>query len=101
MFMLVSSVTTEWRLTVGRTLLSAFLFFVGGYMAQQSSGGAPAGAPGQGSTRLGNFSVSLAVKDLAKSRDFYERLGFHVWGGDEAKRWLIMQNETATIGLFQ
>lgn len=50
--------------------------------------------------RLGNFSVSLAVKDLARSREFYEGLGFHVIHGDQ-KRWLILQNETATIGLFQ
>ena len=51
--------------------------------------------------RLGNFSVSLAVKDIAKSRAFYEKLGFRVFGGDQAKNWLILQNETATIGLFQ
>ena len=51
--------------------------------------------------RLGNFSISLAVKDIAKSRAFYEKLGFAVFGGDQAKNWLILQNETATIGLFQ
>lgn len=51
--------------------------------------------------RLGNFSVSLAVKDLAASRAFYEKLGFRVKGGDAAKNWLILQNDTATIGLFQ
>ena len=26
--------------------------------------------------RLGNFSISLTVKDLAASREFYEKLGF-------------------------
>ena len=51
--------------------------------------------------RLGNFSVSLAVKDIAASRAFYEKLGFKTLGGDQAKGWLILQNETATIGLFQ
>ena len=51
--------------------------------------------------RLGNFSVSLAVKDIAASRAFYEKLGFQVIGGDQAKKWLILQNETSTIGLFQ
>lgn len=51
--------------------------------------------------RLGNFSVSLTVKDIAASRAFYEKLGFHVKSGDQAKNWLVMQNETATIGLFQ
>lgn len=51
--------------------------------------------------RLGNFSVSLTVRDLAASRAFYEKLGFKAFGGDEAQNWLIMQNESATIGLFQ
>lgn len=51
--------------------------------------------------RLGNFSVSLAVKDIAASKAFYEKLGFRVIGGNQAQNWLILQNETATIGLFQ
>lgn len=51
--------------------------------------------------RLGNFSVSLAVKDIGASRAFYEKLGFSVIGGEQALNWLILQNETATIGLFQ
>ena len=45
--------------------------------------------------------MSLAVKDLATSRDFYEKLGFTVWGGDPTQNWLILQNGSATIGLFQ
>ena len=56
---------------------------------------------GDAHLRLGNFSVSLTVKDIAASRAFYEKLGFRVFGGDQAKNWLILQNETATIGLFQ
>jgi len=51
--------------------------------------------------RLGNFSVSLAVKDIGASRAFYEKLGFKVITGNQAKNWLILQNETSTIGLFQ
>lgn len=51
--------------------------------------------------RLGNFSVSLAVRDIAASRAFYEKLGFRPIGGDQAQNWLILQNETSTIGLFQ
>ncbi len=51
--------------------------------------------------RLGNFSVSLAVRDIAASRSFYESLGFWAIGGDQAKNWLILQSETSTIGLFQ
>jgi catechol 2,3-dioxygenase-like lactoylglutathione lyase family enzyme len=50
--------------------------------------------------RLGNFSVSLAVKDLGRSRTFYEKLGFRVIGGN-GSNWQILQNDTATIGLFQ
>lgn len=51
--------------------------------------------------QLGNFSVSLAVKDIAVSRAFYERLGFTVWGGDQAQNWLILKNGSTVIGLFQ
>jgi len=50
---------------------------------------------------LGAFSVSLAVKDLAASRAFYERLGFAVVGGAQEQNWLIVRNGTTTIGLFQ
>lgn len=50
---------------------------------------------------LGAFSVSLAVKDLAASRSFYEALGFQKTGGDSDQGWLILKNGTALIGLFQ
>ena len=51
---------------------------------------------------LGNFSVSLAVKDLAASRAFYEKLGFTVFFGEASQKWLIMKNGPhAIIGLFQ
>ena len=60
----------------------------------------PASAPAAG-FQLGNFSVSLAVKDLDASRAFYENMGFHVFGGDAAQGWLILQNDTATIGIFK
>ena len=50
---------------------------------------------------LGAFSVSLAVKDIEASRDFYTKLGFTVIGGDQTENWLILQNGAATIGLFQ
>jgi catechol 2,3-dioxygenase-like lactoylglutathione lyase family enzyme len=63
----------------------------------------PGADQGAGDTpmRLGNFSVSLAVKDLGASRAFYERLGFRAIGGEPERNWLILQNETSTIGLFQ
>ena len=51
--------------------------------------------------QLGNFSISLAVKDLAVSKAFYEKLGFTVFGGDQSQNWLIMKNGDTNIGLFQ
>jgi predicted enzyme related to lactoylglutathione lyase len=50
---------------------------------------------------LGNFSVSLAVKDIEASKLFYEKLGFTVFGGDQSQGWLIMKNGHQNIGLFQ
>jgi len=50
---------------------------------------------------LGNFSVSLAVKDIETSKLFYEKLGFTVFMGDQAQNWLIMKNGDHVIGLFQ
>ena len=51
--------------------------------------------------QLGNFSISLAVKDIAASRAFYEKLGFKVFGGDATQNWLILKNGDHVIGLFQ
>lgn len=51
--------------------------------------------------RLGAFSVSLTVKDINKSKEFYEKLGFEALGGDIAQNWLILKNENCVIGLFQ
>lgn len=50
---------------------------------------------------LGAFSVSLAVQDIEASKCFYEKLGFTIFGGDQAQNWLIMKNGQHTIGLFQ
>ena len=50
---------------------------------------------------LGNFSVSLAVKDLAASHTFYKNLGFEVIGGDATQNWLILRNGSAIVDLFQ
>lgn len=50
---------------------------------------------------LGAFSVSLAVKDLARSKAFYEALGFDSLGGDPSHGYLIMKNGDHVIGLFQ
>ena len=50
---------------------------------------------------LGAFSVSLAVENIEASREFYEKLGFEVFGGDASQNWLIMKNGDHAIGLVQ
>ncbi|WP_456274850.1 VOC family protein [Bacillus sp. AK031] len=50
---------------------------------------------------LGAFSVSLSVKDIHRSKEFYEKLGFEAGGGDINQNWLIMRNGQTVIGLFQ
>nr|WP_144923239.1 VOC family protein [Paenibacillus bovis] len=51
--------------------------------------------------KLGAFSVSLNVKDIHKSKEFYSKLGFVELGGDISQNWLILKNENCIIGLFQ
>lgn len=51
--------------------------------------------------KLGAFSISLNVKDIQSSKEFYEKLGFQVLGGDINQNWQIMKNEHCLIGLFQ
>lgn len=51
--------------------------------------------------QLGAFSVSLNVKDLLKSKEFYEKLGFSVFGGAVEQNYLIMKNGDSLIGIFQ
>ncbi len=50
---------------------------------------------------LGAFSISLAVRDIQASKDFYEKFGFKVFAGDASKNWLILKNGAHAIGLFQ
>jgi catechol 2,3-dioxygenase-like lactoylglutathione lyase family enzyme len=51
--------------------------------------------------KLGAFSISLSVKDLETSKEFYENLGFTTLGGGMEQNYLIMKNENSLIGLFQ
>ena len=51
--------------------------------------------------KLGAFSISLAVKNILISKEFYETLGFKVFAGDIEKNYLIMKNGNAIVGLFQ
>ncbi|MCF2871287.1 VOC family protein [Octadecabacter sp. G9-8] len=50
---------------------------------------------------LGAFSISLPVKDLAKSIAFYEDLGFSHFGGTVEHNYAIMTSGDTLIGLFQ
>ena len=50
---------------------------------------------------LGNFSQSLAVKDIAASKEFYQKLGFDIFHDQSEKGWAIMKNGQSVIGLFQ
>lgn len=51
--------------------------------------------------KLGAFSISLTVKDIHKSKEFYEKLGFTYKGGNIDQNWIVLKNENAIIGLFQ
>jgi catechol 2,3-dioxygenase-like lactoylglutathione lyase family enzyme len=62
----------------------------------------PAGQAGkQSGTELGNFSVSLTVRDINASKAFYEKLGFVQVAGNLSQKWVIMKNGSTKIGLFQ
>ena len=52
---------------------------------------------------LGQFSVSLTVKDITKSKVFYEMLGFIAKPecGSIADKWLVMQKGSTVIGIFE
>ncbi len=50
---------------------------------------------------LGSFSLSLSVRNLEISRDFYQKLGFVEIGGNADQNWLILKNGDHVIGLFQ
>lgn len=51
--------------------------------------------------KLGAFSISLSVKDIHKSKEFYEKLGFTYKAGNLDENWIVLKNENAVIGLFQ
>jgi len=84
----------------GLVLAGAALMGAAGMALEGEPAAGAKPASGEKAMSLGNFSVSLNVKDLAASKAFYEKLGFKPIGGN-GKSWQIMQNDTATIGLFQ
>lgn len=85
--------------------LTLLLWALAGSLGAYQAGGDQA-APGHETTEatdmdLGAFSISLAVKDLATSRAFYEALGFEQIGGTPEHNYLILRNGEAVVGLFQ
>jgi catechol 2,3-dioxygenase-like lactoylglutathione lyase family enzyme len=84
-------------------LVIALLALVAGYVSTHVAAPPPPATQAvvDKPMEFGNFSVSLAVKDLAASRAFYEKLGFRVVGGSPAAHYLILQNDTSTIGIYQ
>ena len=50
--------------------------------------------------KLGAFSISLTVKDLAKSIAFYETLGFSRFGGNEDHGYTVMKSGETLVGLY-
>jgi catechol 2,3-dioxygenase-like lactoylglutathione lyase family enzyme len=50
---------------------------------------------------LGNFSVSLTVKDIKASKEFYEKLDFEQVAGEIEQNWIVLKNGDTKIGLFQ
>ena len=50
---------------------------------------------------LGAFSLSLNVKDIRVSLDFYQKLGFTVFHGEVENKWMILKNGNCTLGLFE
>ena len=84
-----------------RFIMGMFMCFLAGSASTQSTDSTSSHTSRDEHMKLGNFSVSLTVKDLGASRAFYEKLGFRQVGGDAAQNWLVLQNETSTIGLFQ
>lgn len=55
----------------------------------------------QKNMELGAFSISLKVKDIKKSFEFYEKLGFTYKGGNIDQNWIVLKNGNTVIGLFQ
>ena len=55
----------------------------------------------QKNMELGAFSISLKVKDIKKSVEFYEKLGFTYKAGNIDQNWIVLKNGSSVIGLFQ
>lgn len=90
-------------ITAGLLVAFAVGYFLNRVITKKSEGVAVESAQSVSSDhlKLGAFSISLSVKDLQASREFYEKLGFTAFGGSMEQNYLIMKNGNALIGLFQ
>lgn len=86
-----------------KTILASLILLATNACATVTSEASPNSKPSDMDSRttIGAFSISLAVKDLAASRAFYEKLGFEVTGGNQQQNWLVLRNTDTTVGLFQ
>jgi catechol 2,3-dioxygenase-like lactoylglutathione lyase family enzyme len=66
-----------------------------------STSNSPTQAKETKNMELGSFTVCLLVKDINASKEFYEKLDFKQVSGDIKQKWLVVQNGTTKIGLFQ
>lgn len=82
-------------------LILAFSLGLGLQSFMQNEVHKPSNTTHMNTMKLGAFSMSLSVKDLAKSKEFYEKLGFSSFGGSMDNGYLIMKNGNALIGIFQ
>ena len=92
---------------MNRTLIVIFGFtacFFLGYYIKPTNDKASVAIKQTDSTKassLGAFSMSLSVKNLDSSKQFYENLGFSSMGGEIKNGYLIMKNGNALIGIFE
>lgn len=77
------------RIVVVLLMFSAFSY------AQNSE------TPKSNHLELGAFSMSLKVKDIKKSVEFYQKLGFTYKNGNIDQKWLVLKNGNTVIGLFE
>jgi catechol 2,3-dioxygenase-like lactoylglutathione lyase family enzyme len=93
-------------ISAGLLTTLALVFYMGTSYGKQlrNTSGQSVRSQGSGTDdnlKLGAFSVSLNVKDLKTSKEFYEKMGFKVFGGGMEKNYLIMKSGNSLIGLFQ
>lgn len=84
-----------------RIVVAALIGFLGGFASIYPPTVDRPATNAKTPVKLGNFSVSLTVKDLGASRAFYEKLGFRPFPKFASEKMVIMQNDTCTIGLFE